>query len=116
MNTKFKLMTVAIALVGAVSTAHAQTIPSGAETDLLRLYREQFMPHKNTVIQVAQTPFDPEADLLRLYREQFMPRGNAVVQVAQTPFDPQADLLSLYRERFMPHTGMDRSLALKPVK
>jgi hypothetical protein len=98
MNLKLKLIATAIMVVGAISSAHAQTIPSSAQADLLRLYREQFMPRGNAVVQVTQTPFDPQADLLRLYQEQFMPRGSA-----NSPTNEA-------------QTELNRSLGLKPLK
>jgi hypothetical protein len=88
MKTSIKLMSVAIAVCGVISTAHAQT---GPITDP---YWSQFLPKDNTLM--VNTPNGAEADV---YWSQFLPHENAIVAVTSTESRPMVDA---YWSQFLP--------------
>ena len=90
MKTSIKLMSVAIAVYGFVSTAHAQ---SGITSDP---YWSQFVPKENTMTLAVATRNGVEADA---YWSQFLPKENTIALAANNPGSPTVDS---YWSQFVP--------------
>ena len=90
MKTSIKLMSVAIAVCGFVSTAKAQ---SGITADP---YWSQFAPKENTMTLAVDTRNSVEADA---YWSQFLPKENVIAITTNTPSDAQVDA---YWSQFLP--------------
>ena len=90
MKTSIKLMSVAIAVCGFVSTANAQ---SGITADP---YWSQFLPKENTMTLAVDTRNGVEADA---YWSQFLPKENVFAIATNSPSDTPVDA---YWSQFLP--------------
>ena len=84
MKTSIKMMSVAIAVCGFVSTANAQ---SGVTADP---YWSQFLAKENTIALAINTPNVADADA-GAYWSQFLPKENTAALAVNTQSGPTVD-------------------------